>query len=322
MFKIKTIKLFLIMGVLMFSLNSVSCSSNKNDNANVDEHITENERYYMDVIDVLSSIAFDYQKPNYCYVSLNIVNNYIYTFGSEQAYELISTFDNVSIHNNADTELKKAELTKKMANSINFEVSYKYITSSTNNDDAIVHFYVLEDGTLLFEDSRNVNWFYSDKNIVDYNELENKITEMSNNQMISNTKTYYSSYSFNNITNWPAFIGDEYNLSFGERKYNFVLSFSTLDDIFVSSTGFNTLDYFNENIFEENVVLCVVRDETGGTADVKYYNFKIDGLKLSIEEELVGGGAEVVSRYLDFVIIPKSEIPNGELNIALEYYWS
>ena len=99
------------------------------------------------------------------------------------------------------------------------------------------------------------------------------------------------------------------------------MSFQDLDDIFYTSTGINTLNYFSDILFEENVVLCIVRDETGGTADVKYYDFEVNGLELSIEEELVGGGAEVVSRYLDFVIIPKSEIPNGELNFGLEYYW-
>lgn len=140
-------------------------------------------------------------------------------------------------------------------------------------------------------------------------------------QNISNNLSYYTSYSFSNIINWPFFIGEEYNLVFGERRYHFVLSFQDLDDIFYTSTGINTLNYFSDILFEENVVLCIVRDETSGTADVKYYDFEVNGLELSIEEELVGCGAEVVSRYLDFVIIPKSEIPNGELNLGLEYYW-
>ena len=141
------------------------------------------------------------------------------------------------------------------------------------------------------------------------------------NNTLGQQINYYVSYSFDKVKKWPEFIGEEYNLSFGERRYYFILSFSELKNIFEKCIENNINNYFNINVFDENIVLCVVRDETGGTADIKYSNFKINGLELSIEENLIEGGAEVVSRYLDFVVIPKELFPTGDFNQGLEYYW-
>lgn len=132
---------------------------------------------------------------------------------------------------------------------------------------------------------------------------------------------YYHSYSFSHIKKLPDFIGEDYNLGFGERRYYFISTFSELKNIFESSTGYEIIEYFSEEIFTENLVLCVVRDESSGTANIRYSNFKVNGLELSIEETFIDGGAEVVSRYLDFVVIPQKLFPNGSFNQDVEYYW-
>lgn len=94
-----------------------------------------------------------------------------------------------------------------------------------------------------------------------------------------------------------------------------------MTNIFENSTGNNIHEYFYASIFNENLVLCVVRDETSGTANIKYSDFKVNGLELSIKENYIDGGAEVVSRYLDFVVIPKKLFPNENFNKEIEYYW-
>ena len=42
----------------------------------------------------------------------------------------------------------------------------------------------------------------------------------------------YNSYSFDSVINWPEFIGDSYNLSFGERRYSFVFEYNKFKEIF------------------------------------------------------------------------------------------
>lgn len=300
MFKNKTIKLFLILGVIIFSLVGVVGCTNPTGSDNV------NATY------IKTSIEIGEESNQF-----KVVNNHI---------DLITLLENKTPEKyNEDFFKTKSLLVFKIfeesgGNRSEIE-SYKIIDKTINVyvetkqygniTDIGIWCFILELGKEEVETFENVKIFKNGEEIMS-----------GEKQNISNNLSYYTSYSFSNIINWPFFIGKEYNLVFGERRYHFALSFQDLDDIFYTSTGINTLNYFSDILFEENVVLCIVRDETGGTADVKYYDFEVNGLELSIEEELVGGGAEVVSRYLDFVIIPKSEIPNGELNLGLEYYWN
>lgn len=132
---------------------------------------------------------------------------------------------------------------------------------------------------------------------------------------------FYVSYSFDVMQNVPHFIGEEYNLGYRERRYDFITDFLDLMEIFEYSTGVETKEYWNEDIFIKNVVLCVVRDETAGTANIKYSNFKANGNELSIKETFISGGAEVVSRYLDFVVLPKELLSSIDINGEAQYSW-
>lgn len=299
MFKNKTIKLFLILGVIFFSLVGVVGCSNPTGSDNVNAtyirtHFEDDEgngefkvvNNHIDLVSLLEDDAPEKYNDNFFETKSLLVFKIVESSGGNKS------------------EIESYEIIDKTLN--------VYVKTKLYGDtcDMGYWWFILELSNEEVETFENVNIFKNGEEIVS-----------GEKQNISNNLNYYTSYSFCNIINWPFFIGEEYNLAFGERRYHFVLSFQDLDDIFYTSTGINTLNYFSDSLFEENIVLCIVRDETGGTADVKYYDFEVNGLELSIEEKLVGGGAEVVSRYLDFVIIPKSEIPNGELNLGLEYYW-
>lgn len=133
--------------------------------------------YYMDVIDMSSSMTFNYEKPNYGYVSLNRTSSYIYNFNNEQVYEIVSAFNNIPIFH-AKTITKREELDKLKINGIIIEVSYRYINRNNCNNDAIVYFYILENGMLLFEDNRKINLYYSDIGIINYDEIKNQIIQI------------------------------------------------------------------------------------------------------------------------------------------------
>ena len=133
--------------------------------------------YYMDVIDMSSSMNFNYEKPNYGYVSLNRTSSYIYDFNNEQVYEIVSAFNNIPIFH-AKTITKREELDKLKINGIIIEVSYRYINRNNCNNDAIVYFYILENGMLLFEDNRKINLYYSDIGIINYDEIKNQIIQI------------------------------------------------------------------------------------------------------------------------------------------------
>ena len=292
MFKNKTIKLFLMLGVILFSLVGIVGCSNQTVNA--------------------TYIKMSYQK-DVVYGQFNIVNNH---------HDLVALLkdDSPEKYNDAFFETKSllaTEIVEASTGSRSEIETYKikaktltvYVKTKQFGVDCVMAYwwYLLE----LSKDEVNkidsIKIFKDDKEIM--------------NDSIS--QNYYQSYSFSNVTNWPSFIGEEYNLLIGERRYQFIMSFSELKNTFEASITNDVItNYFSENLFDENIVLCVVRDETSGTADVKYYDFKVDGLELSIKEKIVGGGAEVVSRYLDFVIIPKNEIPNGNLDAAIGYYWN
>ena len=299
MLKSKFAKLFLILGVILFSLGGVVGCSKSGDNNSVyatyistyfeDDHIDGQFKIVNNHIDLVTLLENDTPEK----YNDNFFEN-----------KSLLVFKIVELSGGNKSEIESYEIIDKTLN--------VYVKTKQYGDTADMGYwwFILELSKDEVGNFDNVKIFKNGEEIMN-DEKQND----------SNNISYYTSYSFSNIIHWPFFIGEEYNLAFGERRYYFTLSFQNLDDIFYTSTGINTSDYFNESLFEDNVVLCVVRDETGGTADVKYYDFEVKGLKLSIEEEVVGGGAEVVSRYLDFVIIPKSEIPNEELNLDLEYYW-
>ena len=292
MFKNKTIKLFLMLGVIFFSLVGVVGCSNSTVNATYIKM-----SYQKDVVDG----------------QFNIVNNY---------HDLVALLKNDSPEKYNDAFFETKSL-----------LATEIVETSTGSRSEIEAYKIKDKALNLYVKTKQfgvdcamVYWWHLLELSKDEVNKINSIKIFKDDKEIMNdsvSQNYYQSYSFSNVTNWPSFIGEEYNLLFGERRYQFIMSFSKLKNTFEASITNDVItNYFRENLFDENIVLCVVRDETSGTADVKYYDFKVDGLELSIKEKIVGGGAEVVSRYLDFVIIPKNEIPNGNLDVAIGYYWN
>ncbi len=298
MFKIKKVKLYLILSMIFFSLVEIAGCSNSIDNKT-------------------SYIEKSHNFPAYFYDGqFNIVNNRT-DLASLILKPIPKKYNDGFFKKKSLLVIFNIESSSKNSGAIkNYTISDKtlsvYIESkqlNENNDITTLWWYILELNNKEIANFENVKIYKDDKEFV--------------SGAKPTTSKYYTSFSFSHskVVKWPDFCGEEYDLSLEERRYEFILSFQKLDNIFSTSTGLNTQDYFSQNLFDENIVLCVARYEPSET-DIKYYDFDVDGLKLSIEEEYIGGWATVLSKYLDFVVIPKSDIPNGELNLDLEYYWN
>lgn len=120
-------------------------------------------------------MTFNHEKPNYGYISLNRTVTFR-NFIKWQIYKIVSNFNSIPIFP-VETITQKEELDKLKINSIIIEVSYSYMNRNNNNDDAIVHFYILENGRLLFEDNRN-DLYYSNINVVNFNEIKKQIIQI------------------------------------------------------------------------------------------------------------------------------------------------
>ena len=292
MFKNKFKKLFLMFSVILFNIFIFNGCFNNN----------------LKVTYISTNFDAD-SKIN----QINIIDNY---------FSLVDLLKNDTPNKYNDSFFKK-----------NYLLVFKNIESNQTNTSEISS-YSIDNETLnvyieikqVKNDSKSGHWWFILE--LKNNEFDNyeiiKIFK-NGNEIIKDTKSnslnqtiYYQSYSFDEVCVWPDFVGNEYNLSFKERRYHFILSFDELVAIFEKSIGSNIDNYFNSNIFDANVILCVVRDETSGTANIKYSNFRVNDSKFSIKENFIFGGALVVSRYLDFVIIPKKLFINGNYN--LQYY--
>ena len=170
MVKSNTNKLLLILMMFFFSFFGISC---------VNDNTTNNNQTscYMFYIDPLSSITFDYENPNYGYASLATYKGYVYKFNSKKIYAIISGFNDVPLNNSLDYDEANEviELFNRCEHYISIEVAYKYSISDVPSDDAIVHFYILSDGTLIFEDHRKISLRYSEPNAVDYAKIRTLI---------------------------------------------------------------------------------------------------------------------------------------------------
>lgn len=166
--------LFLIWSMILFGLICVGCTNSKGE-FDMNNENNQESTYYMDVIDLSSSITYDYMNPNYGFVSLDSSSSYVYVFNGKQVYDLISSFNTIPINHIISKNIEHSELMKKIIEGIDVEVSYKYMNSNAENDDAFVHFYILIDGTLVFEDNRKLMLFYSESNVVDYEEFKSKV---------------------------------------------------------------------------------------------------------------------------------------------------
>ena len=168
MVKSNTKKLLLILMMFFFSFFGISCV---NDNA------MDNNQNILFYIDPLSSITFDCENPNYGYASLAAYKGYVYKFNSKKIYAIISDFYDVPLNNSLDCDEANGviDLFNRCEHYISIEVAYKYSISDVPSDDAIVHFYILEDGTLVFKDNRQLFLRYSEPNAVDYAKIRTLI---------------------------------------------------------------------------------------------------------------------------------------------------
>lgn len=172
-------KMFLVLGVIIFSFACVGCGTKGGDNVSEKNLNIQSQIYYMDVIDSTSSMTFDYMNPNYGFVSLQKTSSYIYAFDGKQIYNLISIFNTIPMNNIVSTENSKCEdLMRKTLDGIDIEVSYKYVNSKVDSNNATIRFYVLVDGTLAFIDNRKLTMFYSDQGVVDYEDFKSKIVRL------------------------------------------------------------------------------------------------------------------------------------------------
>lgn len=162
-------------GIFLLSMCPVlfGCS-NPSLNVSSDALSEETPNYYMDFIDSLSSTNFDYENPNYGLVFLNPSSNQSDKFSGEQIYSVISTLNTIPLYSVKLDESWQ----EKMSSGIKIQVSYHYVEVTKAEDDAIVCFTFLTDGSFVFEDRRKIFSFRSNTNAVDFNALKSKITAM------------------------------------------------------------------------------------------------------------------------------------------------
>lgn len=165
------IKIYLIIIILIFVTSGSGCTN---------EYKLDSQIYYMDVIDPFSSITFDYENPNYCNVTLELVGSHPYTFmfDKNQTYKITSLFNDIAINNLITKDSVGEDFLIKIAQGIKIEVSYRYVTAKNNDNNAVVQFYILKDGTLVFEDSKKISFYCSKKGSVNFEQIREKILEI------------------------------------------------------------------------------------------------------------------------------------------------
>ena len=92
--------------------------------------------------------------------------------------------------------------------------------------------------------------------------------------------------------------------------------------VFERYVGKEIEDFFNKALMDDKIVVMVARFGYSSSYH-KYSSFKVAGLELSIFETEFVQQVEEKQFWLDFVVIPQSNILGGPLvNPRLEYYWS
>ncbi len=112
--------------IFLISISCISCSNeNESSNNSISNYTTVNGVYYMDVINPLSSVLYDYENPNYSYSSINCSSNVKYVLDGERTYKLISNFHNILLYYVNSSVIEEINLD--MNDALYIEVSYKYI---------------------------------------------------------------------------------------------------------------------------------------------------------------------------------------------------
>lgn len=107
----------------------------------------------------------------------------------------------------------------------------------------------------------------------------------------------------------------------GKKTVSIVKDTEQLNEIFTSHIGEERSSYFSDDLVKENIVLLIMRYEEA-KYDIAYSDFYVEGIDVHLSEFLLTNVAsEVLSFYMDFVIIPKTN-DLSDLNAkASEYNW-
>lgn len=107
----------------------------------------------------------------------------------------------------------------------------------------------------------------------------------------------------------------------GKKTVLIVKDTEQLNAIFTSHIGEERSSYFSDDLVKENVVLFIMRYEEA-KYDIAYSDFYVEGKDVHLSEFLLTDVAsEVLSFYMDFVLIPKTN-DLSDLNAkATEYNW-
>lgn len=92
-----------------------------------------------------------------------------------------------------------------------------------------------------------------------------------------------------------------------EKTISIVKDTEQLNEIFTSYIGEEMTSYFSNEILSENIVLFIMRYEDS-RYDIGYFDFYVEETDLHLSEKLLSpSAAEVLTFYMDFVIIPKTD---------------
>lgn len=152
----------------------ITCASCQNESTNSTNN-QEKGVYYMDVINPLSSITYDYENPNYSYAFIERTSDIIYFLDSNKTYNLISPFSNILLYL-VDNYVEK-EINSNIDDALYIEVSFKYIISETASNDGTGYFYVFKNSMLVFLDNNKHIRYYSKTYELDYEEIKNEIVK-------------------------------------------------------------------------------------------------------------------------------------------------
>ena len=171
----KSFSLHLKKNQTSIEVDNLECDSQTRSN-----QIPDGGIHYMDVIDALSSQPFDYENPNYLFVSLRPIDSYHYHFEGSQAYGMISIFDDIPLYNILTNPSLKSDILYNAVQGILFDVSYKYKNKTEFSSDATILISVCKDGTIVIQDNRDIFLYFSEPNAIDYEILYNEIEETRN----------------------------------------------------------------------------------------------------------------------------------------------
>ena len=118
-----------------------------------------------------------------------------------------------------------------------------------------------------------------------------------------------------------------------ERTQKFITNYEELKETFDENPNkeeniyyqyiFNCEEYFDESVFDNNVILYVVRLDPNKRDNVEqiYYDIKVKGDKIILKEGSRNvSGFGFLDIHYDFVVIPKSKFPE-DFDFEKEYEW-